>query len=242
MTISSTPATLPTLRHSARELLNEFDAADGLAAYYALHHPPKRTTLILHHDSNMEVDGFLVRCQTGIDLFRPLVTLRARGQNAIPELIEEGLLPQRPYLIVAPTNQVERLEPYLDITQVTFNRILRLDPERFKPMMNVLVVRGQDADGNPKIEMRSGERAVASAGVNWRSPIFAEVYVQVDPQYRGRGRGRAVVNALVGDLLKQGVTPLYNVVEGNEASSELAAQVGFVDTSAREIMAHAARI
>ncbi|MEJ2148012.1 MAG: GNAT family N-acetyltransferase [Chloroflexota bacterium] len=242
MTISSTPATLPTLRNSARELLNEFDAADGLAAYYALHHPPRRTTLILHRDSNADVDGFLVRCQTGIDLFRPLVTLRSRGPNAIPELIEEGMLPQRPYLIVVPASQVERLEPFLEITQETTNRILRLDPDRFRLAMNVLVVRSQDADGNPKVEMRSGDRVVASAGVNWRSPIFAEVYVRVDPQYRGRGRGRAVVNALAGDLLKEGVTPLYNVVEGNEASLELALQVGFVDTSAREVMAHAARL
>ena len=51
-----------------------------------------------------------------------------------------------------------------------------------------------------------------------------------------------MVNALAGDLLKEGVTPLYNVVEGNEASLELALQVGFVDTSAREVMAHAARL
>jgi hypothetical protein len=65
MTISSTPATLPSLRDSVRDLLNEFDAADGLASYYALHHDPRRTTLFIHRDADQVVDGFLVRCQTG---------------------------------------------------------------------------------------------------------------------------------------------------------------------------------
>lgn len=82
MTIPSTPATLPTLRQSVRDLLNEFDAADGLATYYGLYHDPQRTTLFVHQDGDGRVDGFLARCQTGFDLFRPLVTLRVRGDAA----------------------------------------------------------------------------------------------------------------------------------------------------------------
>ena len=33
---------LESRRQEARELLNEFDAADALASYYALHHDPNR--------------------------------------------------------------------------------------------------------------------------------------------------------------------------------------------------------
>ena len=241
MTISSTPATLETLRNSARDLLNEFDAADGLASYYTLYHDPKRTMLFLHHGSGGAVDGFLVRCQTGIDLFRPLVTLRVRGNQALPGLIEEGLTAGWPYLIVVPAGLAERLEPYLTLSQASLNLILRLDPARFRPEINALVVRGEDTAGNPRAEIRSGKRTLAVAGVNWCSPIFAEVYVHVEPEERGRGRGRAVVNALVEELLKQGITPLYNVTDGNDISLELARQVGFVDTGAREIMAQVVR-
>ncbi|NIR60156.1 MAG: hypothetical protein GWO02_11890, partial [Gammaproteobacteria bacterium] len=65
MTTASDPAALPELRRHARDLLNEFDVADGLASYYALHHPDARTALFVHRDASGEVDGFLARCQTG---------------------------------------------------------------------------------------------------------------------------------------------------------------------------------
>ena len=67
MTISSTPSTLNYLRDNVRDLLNEFDVADGLAAYYTLHHDPRRTALAMHRNSGGEVDGFIARCQTGFD-------------------------------------------------------------------------------------------------------------------------------------------------------------------------------
>lgn len=104
-----------------------------------------------------------------------------------------------------------------------------------------MVVIGADPEGNPRAEVRRGSHAVAVAGVNWRSPIFAEIYVQTEEEQRERGWGRAAVNALVAELLKLNVTPLYSVTEKNDASLALAERVGFVDTGAREIMAHAMR-
>src|SRR5687768_11245697 len=108
MIAASTPATLNTLRHQARDLLNEFDAADGLATFYTLHYDPPRTTLYIHRDPQAQMDGFLVRCQTGFDLFRPLVTLRVRGEAALAPLIEQGMQPGRPYLMILPAPLLDR--------------------------------------------------------------------------------------------------------------------------------------
>jgi hypothetical protein len=237
MTIPSTPATLAYLRDNARELLNEFDAADALACYYTLYHDPRRTELFMHRDNQGKVDGFAVRCQTGFDLFRPLVTFRLRGgQTALPDLLEESLVAGRPYLAVLPMGYTSRLKPYLQLTDTSLNGIYRLDPARFKPEINVLVARRTDAEGNPRAEIKRARKVVAAAGVNWRSPIFAEVFVNVVEGERGRGYGRSVVSALAGELLREEVTPLYTVAETNTASRELAASVGLVDTGAREIM------
>jgi FR47-like protein len=242
MTIPSTPSTLAYLRDNARALLNEFDAADALACYYTLHHDPRRTELFMHRDAEGHVDGYAVRCQTGFDLFRPLITLRLRGgETALPDLLEEALVPGRPYLMVVPEGYVERMTAYVALTDLNVNMVLRLDPARYQPEMNVLVTRRTDNEGNPRTEIKRGKQVVASAGVNWRSPIFAEVYVNVAESQRQQGYGRSVVSALMAELLHIKVTPLYAVAETNSASRALAEAVGFVETGAREIMGQAVR-
>lgn len=234
----SDQANLHTLRAQARDLLNEFDAADGLACYYALHHDARRSTLALHRDSAGFVDGFLAHCMTGFDLFRPLITMRVRGSNdPVPSLLKTALKPGRPYLLIVPAGLFTRVEPHVSLSDPVLNHILRLDPAHFRPEVNVMVVTRTESDGNPRAEIKQGDVVVAAAGVNWRSPIFAEVYVQVQPEVRKRGWGRAVVRALCADLLKQQLTPLYNVAEDNDESYALADDIGFVDTGAREVMA-----
>lgn len=241
MTIESTPTTLDQLRQQARDLLNEFDAADGLASYYTLHYDSRRTTLFIHRDPDDRVDGFLVRCQTGFDLFRPLVTLRVRGEAAVSPLVEQALQPARPYLLIVPAPLLDRVHPYLSLTDISRNRIYRMDPRRLRPEVNAMVVTSKDKQGNPRAEVRAGGQVVASSGVNWRSSIFAEVYTHVLPEFRGRGWGKGTVQAVVTDLLKMQITPLYSAAEDNEPSQSVADRVGFVDTGAREIMAQAMR-
>jgi hypothetical protein len=242
MTKESTPDTLSTLRSQARELLNEFDAADGLASYYALYHANRRTVLYTHFDTTGVVDGFLARCQTGIDLFRPLVTLRIRGANdPVSPLIESALVAGRPYLMVFPAALRDQVGEAVALSDSVCNRIMRLESSRFQPDLNTLVVTRTDAEGHPRAEIARGDRVIAQAGVNWRSPIFAEVYVKVEPEGRGHGWGQSVVRAVSTELLKIRVTPLYAVAEDNDASYDLALDVGFVDTGAREIMAQGIR-
>ena len=238
----STPANLDSLRDDARTLLNEFDAADGLATYYTLHHKPERTMLVVHHNDNGKADGFVVRCQTGIDLFRPVVTMRLRGNGDVAELLDQALQPGRPYILVVPASLQDRVESHLELTDITHNQILRLDPNRYHPEINVLVSTRVDEAGHPRAEILQQGKVAAVAGINWRTPIFAEIFVHVQPERRQRGWGRAVVNALVGELIKQQITPLYSVDEENDISLELASSVGFVDTGAREITAQAIRI
>lgn len=242
MAIPSTAATLQYLRESARDLLNEFDAADALASYYALYHDPQRTTLFVHRNTEDVVDGFLARCQTGFDLFRPLVAMRVRGSGALPVLLESGLSPGHPHLIALPARLAEQVTTHVALSEVARNLILRLEPARFRPVINVLVARSQDLSGNPRAIIRRGDQTVASAGVNWRSPIFAEVYVQVDAAFWSRGYGLSVLSAVVEELLKKQAMPIYAVERSNEASRKLAQEIGFVDTGAREVMAQAVRI
>lgn len=241
MSLQSSHATLEYFREVARELLNEFDAADGLACYYTLQHDPARTTIILHRASDGPVDGFLTHCITGIDLFRPLLTMRLRGSAAAANLLREGLVPGRPYLLIAPERVFEAAQPHLDIAHGERHRILRLDPARYDPETNVLIQHSRDRAGSPRVEVKRNNQPIASAGVNWRSAHFAEVYVQVEPGQERRGLGRSLVNALSGELIKLGLTAIYSVAESNGASLALAEQVGFVDTGAREVVATVSR-
>lgn len=141
-----------------------------------------------------------------------------------------------------PAPLVERVTPHLEMTNPIRNRVYRFDPRQFQAEMNAMVVSKPGPDGHPRAEIRAGGHLAASAGINWRSPIFAEMYVHVLPEYQGRGWGASVVNSVVGDLLKARVTPLYNAGEDNGASQALAEHVGFVDTGAREVVAQGVRI
>ena len=77
---------------------------------------------------------------------------------------------------------------------------------------------------------------VAMSGTNWRSPEFAEVFVYVHPQGRGRGWGRSVVSACTALLLEERLRPLYIVDEGNDSSIRIAEALGYIDTGLREFV------
>ena len=222
-------------RALARHLLDERSAADAMAAYYALEHAASRTRLFLHYADGGQVDGVLVRSQTGADLFRPLVMLRAPNPNAAAQLLQAGLHPGRPYYLVLPSELGTVAFRELEITELQLLCQYVLYAHQFKPLINVLVQRAAGSDGALRYEIRAQDRVRAWAGVNWRSDYFAEVYVEVEQAVRGRGWGRAVVAALAKELLGAGVQPLYSVAQGNRASIKLAEALGFVDNGNREL-------
>lgn len=232
--------TLQDTRRAIRRLLDERSAADAPTAYYALHHPPARTALFIEEDARGRAVGFVARCQTGLDLFRPLVTMRCPAQDTSAEgaarLLDRALTPGRPYLLFVPESQYPLAGGSVQVESERVLRIYRLDRARFKPVINVMVMQRTGQDGAPRYEVRSGG-VQAVAGVNWQSPGFAEIYVHTEPGARQRGWGQSVVAACTERVLRDGRTPLYLVDEDNEASRALAENVGYVDTGARQVYA-----
>lgn len=235
------PPARDDLRRLARRLLDERSPQDALATYYALHAPAGRAELVGALSPTGEPAGFLVRAQTGIDLFRPLVTYRARTEAAAVELFRAGLPGGRPIYLTVPLDLAPWANKHLAVQEAEVHRLFRFPAHQYRPIINVLTVTSQDPGGGPRCEIRSGDRLGAVAGVNWQSPDFAEVYVYTEPAVRGRGWGKSVVSTLVGLILKSGRTPLYVVSENNDYSIRLAEAVGFEDTGQREFVAQAVR-
>jgi hypothetical protein len=221
-------------RRALRPLLSPTDPVDALASYYALWHDPRRTQLMLHRDGQGRVDGFLAICQTGADLFRPLVTLRAPGETAVSDLLGDAFVPDRSYHLAAPVALAPALRERLEFSRASVNRIYILVPSRFRPIVNVLVQQVRGADGSARFQIESQGQVMAMAGTNWRSPSFAEVYVFVHPKGRGRGWGKSVVSAATSSLLEERLRPLYLAEEDNQASIAIATGLGYADTGARE--------
>jgi RimJ/RimL family protein N-acetyltransferase len=228
-------------RGELRSLLDSRRAADAQAAYYALHHPAARVRMWVYANGGRR-EGFLVRAQTGRDLFRPLVILRAPHAGAA-ELLLRAALPTGSAFLVLLTEQSADWPLPLRLDEPPIrSRLLELNAARFEPIVNIFVVRSPSPDGLPRFEIRQGERLLAAAGVNWQSPEWAEVFVQTEPEVQNRGYGKSVVAALCRELLEGRRRVLYAVEESNNASRHLAEGLGFADTGEREQMCAASLV
>lgn len=229
---------IETQRSQIRRLLDESSPADAPTAYYALFHAAARSRLAVSHNGAGLATGFVGVFQTGFDLFRPLITLRCPDAPTAAELCAAVLTPARPYLFFAAITQLAAISGVLLLEGQRVLHIYKLDPHRFRPEINVLVQTRLGADGMPRavIESAGGQ---ALAGVNWQSPAFAEVFVQVAPALRERGFGQSVVAAVTQAVLASGRIPLYLVEPDNNASRALAEKLGYVDTGARQVYANA---
>lgn len=232
-------------RRAIRHLLREREPADAMAAYYALYHPDNRTTLVLPPSADGQPpDGYVALSRTGIDLFRPLVTMRLptdrnpAAAEATAALLRQAIGPGLPVILSAPDRYLPLLRALFDIQAEERLRLYVLDSRRFEPIINVLVTQGAGAGGLARFAIRSSqtgqEEVAATASLNWQSPQFAEIAVTTRPQFRRQGWGRSVVAALCQYVLDSGRTPLYVVSEENAASIQLAESVGFQDTGVRE--------
>ncbi len=232
------------LRKAIQHLLDPRSAADALASYYALYHPTDRTTLIVHSSEQAgdRTDGFLALCRTGMDLFRPLLTMKATDEEVAAQLLRIGLPAEAAVMFAVTPELRPTIEPLFTISNEVTAHVYRLERYNFRPIINVLVMQAPSPDGSPRFVIRGqsfdrGARpigpALATAGINWQSPHFAEVYVQVEAQARGRGFGKSVVSALCNWLVGQNVTPLYMVPDTDSTSAQLAASLGFRDAGTR---------
>ena len=218
-------------RDLVRPLLAPSDPVDAMTAYYALLHDPRRTHLTLHRTSAGNVLGFVAVCQTGRDLFVPLVVLRAASLH-LPVLLPKALSQARPYTLVTLPKLRTAIAHVMVLEQEQINRIYVFDPNRYRPSINVMVQPGR---GQFRYEIRVRDQVVAAAGVNWQSAKFADVYVTTSPEFQGRGWGKAVGSACIRDLLGEGLLPLFTVSEQNTVAQRLAESLGFRDAGAREL-------
>lgn len=237
---------LSQVRRAIRPLLNERLPADAMTAYYALHHEADKTQIVTLDDPQR---GFVTLSRTGIDLFRPLVTMRLPLQEA--EAGEEALEASATLLLkalpagasvfaVVPEAYMPLLRAFAQIQSDEQLHLYALPAHiELKDEINVLVTR-EDQNGLARFIIKQqidGRRtAVAAAGLNWQSPHFAEIAVRTRSEYRQKGFGRSVVHALAAYLSRRGRTPLYAVAPHNTASIQLAQRLGFQDTGHREHM------
>jgi RimJ/RimL family protein N-acetyltransferase len=233
MTVAALPA---EERAGLRILLDPRRAGDALAQYYALLHPAARTRLWAHRSEAGRLDGFLVRAQTGQDLFRPLVSLRAPDAGATAELLRAAFPNPQSALFSFPEPLGLWILPRLNTESIARLRLFRLNPARLEPLVNIFVRSAPGPGGLPRYEIRRDDRLLAAAGVNWQSADWAEIFVQVETEVRERGFGKSVCAALCRRLLDEKKQILYAVEETNTASVRLAEALGFEDTGEAEIM------
>lgn len=235
------PNPLHTQRPLIRRLLNEQSPADAEAAYFAFYHPDQRTRLFLHPANSREATGYLAVCQTGMDLFRPYVTLRLPPQDleGSVSLIYSALQPGTAVILHCLAADYPLIQTVFDIQSEETMRTLILMPEAFKPLISVLVTHEQTANDLPRFLIRQHETVIASAGVNWQSPHYAEIAVYAHPDHRRQGLGKSVVGTLVRELLANGRYPIYKVAADNAPSLQLAQSLGFEDTLSRSILIQA---
>ena len=217
-------------RELIRPLLVPDDPQDAMTAYYALSYDARRVRLTLHRSSVSEVDGFIAVCQTGRDLFVPLVVSRG-SQQIVQGLMGGALRPGRFYTIIAKETLRAAVQEVVAVEWARTNLVYVLDPSSFRPVINVMVQPGDDPF---RFEIRVQDKAVSVAGVNWQSSRLAEMYVYTEPDSQGRGWGKAVGARCVQALLEAHLLPLYIVSEDNLPSRDLAAVLGFRDSGARE--------
>jgi GNAT superfamily N-acetyltransferase len=229
--------TLDKRRTAVGHLLAESNPADGMAAYFALHHPAAKTRLVSWPPDAPRASGYVALAMTGMDLLRPFVTWRLPPDiEQATQLIYQAIEPEMPLILHIPAADAPLVRALFAIESEQILRLYRLDAAHFTPTLNVLTMRAGGPNNLRRYaiwEAEGSERAAASAGLNWESPIFAEIAVNVLPGYRRRGLGRSVVSALAQDLLTSGHIPLYAAAETNEPSIELATRLGFTDTGAR---------
>lgn len=231
--------TLSEKRQAIRPLLNEHSPLDGIASYFAFYHPAERTQIVNYPSEAKVATGYVAISRTGMDLFRPFLTLRLPPNDvaAGAELIYAALQPGTPVIVNALTSDMPLLRALFDSAVEENLHVLVLDEQVFEPVVNVLVTQSTSNNQHPRFVIRSAatgsEEIAASAGINWQTAHFAEIAVNTNPRHRRQGFGRSVVASAVSYVLENGRIPLYAVADNNEASLQLSQNVGFVDKGYR---------
>ena len=233
-------------RNAIQHLLNRRNPTDAIAVYYAFYHPAQRTQIITYPQKTNRAEGYIAVSRTGLDLFRPLVTMRLpdKDRHAGAELLSATLSEGTAVILYAPVAYEPLLQAFFEMQTAEQLQLLVLDRDRFEPVINIHVTQAVGPNGLPRFVIRSPQdhsQVAATSGLNWQTPNFAELSVNTSAGQRRQGWGRSVLAAMVQQVLETGRTPLYVASEQNDASLRLAQSVGFVDSGQRLIFAQAVR-
>jgi GNAT superfamily N-acetyltransferase len=220
-------------------LIDERSAADATAAYYALYHPADRVSLFAYQPTQSGLRGFLALARTGLDLFRPLAVPFVGQAEGLSELLRAALRPGRPVVLHIPLEQRAWAREVAELSDIRPAELFRLDFRRQKALINVLIVESQSPNGWPRYEIHAADGSVAAAGLNWKGPRFAEIYLDLDPKARGRGLGASVLAAITRRLIEEKVSPLYRAADDDLAARAEAEELGFAATGIHTITCQA---
>jgi hypothetical protein len=233
---------LAASHRAIRHLLDERSPADAAASYYAFYHPDGQTQLLPYPAGVERAQGYVALSRTGLDLFRPLLTLRLPIQDMAvsANVIYHELAPGTAVILLAPHTYLPLLQALFEIHSEEHLDVLMLDRGRFEPIINVLVTSSAGPNGLPRFIIRNTgspeQEVVASSGINWQTPHFAEISVNTVSSHQRQGWGTSVAAAMVNYLLENGRTPLYAVAVNNTASRQLAQSMGFTNSGASQVL------
>jgi L-amino acid N-acyltransferase YncA len=236
---------ITTNRRAIRHLLDEHSPADAAASYYAFYHPDRQTQLLPYPADADRAQGYLALSRTGLDLFRPLLTMRLPIQDmaASMEVIYQALAPGTAVILLSSAAYLPLLQALFEIHSEEHLDVLVLDRARFEPIINVLVSSSTGPNGLPRFVIRNNksqeQEVVAASGINWQTPHFAEISVNTAAGQQRQGWGKSVAAAMVHYLLENGRTPLYAVAQQNTASQQLARSIGFTSSGVSKVMLQA---
>jgi RimJ/RimL family protein N-acetyltransferase len=229
-------------RRAIQHLLSD-EPADAAASYYAFHHPEGKSSVLPYPAETERAEGFVTFSRTGLDLFRPLVTMRLpiADLETSAEVIYNAMQPETAVIIQAPADYLPLLQALFDVQTIEQFQLYTLNYSRFEPVISVLVTQTTGPNGLPRFVVRSqqDDRVIASAGINWQSPDYASLSVNTDAAHRRQGLGVSVLSAIVGFVLDNGRSPLYEVAATNTSSQSLARQAHFTNCGADKVLLQA---
>ena len=230
------PLSLAKSRAAIRHLLDGRNSADSRASYYAFDHPDRRTTLVTYPAETGHALGYVCLSRTGLDLFRPLVTMRLPWGDlqASSDLLYSAIPAGAAVMLTVPTLYMPLIAARFAIQSQQATDFYVLERSRHEPIINVLVSQSRGANGLPRYTIKHDGVVAASASINWQSAHFAEIGVETNPKFRRQGYAKSVVAALNQHLLQLGKTPVYVVSAENQPSIQLAQATGFVNTGYSE--------
>ena len=150
------PHPLAVTRRAIAHLLDASKAADARASYYAFDHPENRTTIVQHPFSSGHALGYVCLSRTGLDLFRPLLTMRLPwgDMDTSSDLLRSALPAGAAVLMSVPALYMPLTGARFEIQQQSEMAFYALDRGRHEPIVNVLTTRSAGANGLPRFAIR----------------------------------------------------------------------------------------